>query len=192
MGIPTFHVGATVNSNRRLVHLLAVAFVVAACTSKESPSNAPAASANATPPPAATAPTAVGEPTANDVSNYELTMDRLRKWAAAVKGFQAASRSDSAAAAAMRMDQHATTAQMIASLENNPVAKRVLDQVGLSARDYVWTTAAYMQAAMMAGVMQMPNAKAPEGMNMRNVEFVRTHKTALDAMMKEAGMMEGR
>jgi hypothetical protein len=92
----------------------------------------------------------------------------------------------------MQMDQNASTSQMIANLERHPLAKRVLSQAGLSARDYVWTTAAYMQAAMTAGVMQMPGAKAPEGMNMKNVEFVKAHNAELETMMREAGMTENR
>jgi hypothetical protein len=179
-------------SNRRQALFVIAAFAIVACAKKDSATSdttvAGAASA-----PTATASTApAGEPIANDVSNYELNMDRMRKWVAAMKGFTAEAKRDSTAAAAIAMDQGASTAQMIAGLERNPLAKRVLRQAGLSAADYVWTTAAYMQAAMMAGVMQMPNAKVPEGMSMKNVEFVKAHNAELEKMMREAGMAEGR
>jgi hypothetical protein len=179
-------------SNRRQALVVTAAFVIAACAKKDS------ATADTTAAGAASAATAVassapaGEPSANDVSNYDLNMDRMRKWVAAMKGFSAEAQRDSTAAAAIAMDAGASTAQMIAGLERNPIAKRVLRQAGLSARDYVWTTAAYMQAAMTAGVMEMPNAKAPEGMNMKNIEFVKAHNAELEKMMKEAGMAEGR
>jgi hypothetical protein len=179
-------------SHRRQGLVVIAAFAIAACAKKDSGTSDTTA-AGAAPAPTATASAApTGEPTANDVSNYELNMDRMRKWVAAMKGFAAEAKRDSTAAAAMAMDQGASTAQMIAGLERNPLAHRVLRQAGLSARDYVWTTAAYMQAAMMAGVMQMPNAKAPEGMNMKNVEFMKAHNAELETMMKEAGMSENR
>ena len=174
----------------RSAHFITAAFVLAACAKKDAATvDTTAAGAAATEAATASAP---GEPSANDVSNYELNMDRMRKWVAAMKGFAAEARRDSTAAEAMALDQNASTAQMIARLDTHPLAKRVLSQAGLSARDYVWTTAAYMQAAMTAGIMQMPNAKAPEGMNMKNVEFVKTHNAELEAMMREAGINEDR
>jgi hypothetical protein len=171
---------------------MTAALALAACSKKDTATVDTAALAAAGTPAISPSAGPAGEPSANDVSNYELNMDRMRKWVAAMKGFAAESKRDSTAAAAMAMDQGASTAQMIARLETHPLAKRVLSQAGLSARDYVWTTAAYLQAAMMAGVMQMPNAKAPEGMNMKNVEFVKTHNAELETMMKEAGMAENR
>jgi hypothetical protein len=181
--------GDTVQLHRRSALFITAAFALAACSKKDSSVAADAAATGSAATPAA-AP--AGEPTANDVSNYELNMDRMRRWVAAMKGFAAEAERDSAAAEAMAMDQNASTAQLVARLESHPLAKRVLSQAGLSARDYVWTTAAYMQAAMTAGLMQMPNAKAPEGMNMKNVEFVKAHNAELEAMMRQAGINEGR
>jgi hypothetical protein len=172
--------------------IIIAALVLAACAKKDAATVDTTASGAPPVATAETAPALVGEPTANDVSNYELSMDRMRKWIAAMKGFAAEAKRDSTAASAMQMDQNASTSQMIANLERHPLAKRVLSQAGLSARDYVWTTAAYMQAAMTAGVMQMPGAKAPEGMNMKNVEFVKAHNAELETMMREAGMTENR
>jgi hypothetical protein len=177
---------------RRAALFITATFVIAACSSKDSAYKADTGAVASAPSGDAAASAPAGEPSANDVSNYELNMDRMRKWVAAMKGFAAEAKRDSVAAEAMAMDQNASTAQLIANLERHPMAKKVLGQVGLSARDYVWTTAAYMQAAMTAGLMQMPGAKAPEGMNMKNVEFVKAHNAELEQMMREAGIQEDR
>jgi hypothetical protein len=177
---------------RRPALFIIAAFGIAACSKKDAAYTADTGAVANAPEGAVASATPAGEPSANDVSNYELNMDRMRKWVAAMKGFAAEAKRDSTAASAMAMDQNASTAQLVANLERHPLAKRVLSQAGLSARDYVWTTAAYMQAAMTAGVMQMPGAKAPEGMNMKNVEFVKAHNAELEAMMRQAGLQEDR
>lgn len=167
--------------------MLALVLFTAACTSGDP---APADSAAGVPVASDDAPVASGaEPTATDVSNYRLDMDRMRRYAAAIRGFQDLSASDSAAAEAMSTGANESTAQMIAKLERNPVVMRVLRQNGLSARDYVWITAAWLQAAMTQGILESdPAAKMPEGQNPQNVEFLKANRVAIEGIMREAGM----
>lgn len=63
---------------------------------------------------------------------------------------------------------------LIAKLESNPIVMRELRKAGLSAKDYVWTSLAYLQAGMMA-----PNAEVAQGENPQNVEFVTANQAEL-------------
>lgn len=163
--------------------MLALVLITAACTSKDA---APTDSAAG---PAAGQVVSGAEPTANDISNYKLDMDKMRRYAATIKGFQNLSASDSAAAEAMSTGANESTAQMIAKLERNPIVMRVLRDNGLSARDYVWITAAWLQAAMTQGILESsPEAKMPEGQNPQNVEFLEANRAAIEGMMRDAGM----
>lgn len=149
-----------------------------ACTAKESTKSDTAAVAAP-----ATAPLA--EPTANDISNYRLDMDRMRRYSKALQGFALLARADSAAADAMASNSNESTVQMIAKLENSPAAMKVLRDAGLTAKDYVWTTAAWIQAAMTEAMLESnKNAKLPEGQNPQNLEFVKTHKAELDSLSR--------
>ncbi len=167
----------------RIVSLPALLAVVVACTTKDAP---PAATRPDTPSPSAASGR---EPTANEVSNYRLDMDKMRKWTTAIKGFTALGPQDSAALAAMDMGSNEPTSVMIAKIESNPVAREVLRKAGISAKDYVWIMAAYVQAGMTEAVLSSsPEAKVPEGQNPQNVQFVRSHRAELEELMKDAGM----
>ena len=159
--------------------------VAMACTSKDA-ADGPAAGSAAVPAPA---PAPAAEPTANDFSNYKLDMDKMRRYASAIKAFSGLSPSDTSGMSGLNMSGNESTAQTIARMESNPVARRVLADAGLSAKDYVWITAAYLQAAMTQGLIEVsPGAKSPEGQNPQNVEFLRANKAELEAIMKDAGM----
>lgn len=162
---------------------------VAACSSKDTAPVATNSGADANAAASAPAISSGAEPTANDISNYKLDMDRMTKYAAAIKGFGALAKTDSVAAEAMSSDANGSTAQMIARLDGNAPAMNVLRQAGLSAKDYVWITAAWLQAAMTQGILESnPNAKLPEGQNPQNMEFLKAHKAELKAMTKDRGM----
>jgi len=162
--------------------LVAALFVVA-CSTGDSSSSAPADSAAPSTQSAATATTR--EPTANDIADYKLDMDKMRKYSAAMKGFASLAKTDSAAAEAMGTHANETTAQTIARIESSPAAMRVLRDVGLTAKDFVWITAAWLQAAMTQAVLESsPQSKLPEGQNPQNVEFLRAHRAELEAMTK--------
>jgi hypothetical protein len=136
----------------------------------------------------ATSPSATTthEPTANDIADYKLDMDKMRKYAAAMRGFAVLAKTDSAAAQAMGTHANETTAQTIARIESSPAAMRVLRETGLTAKDFVWITAAWLQAAMTQAVLESsPQSKLPAGQNPQNVEFLRAHRVELEAMTKD-------
>lgn len=169
-------------------HAARIALVaLAACSPKDSPSAAARSATDSGAGAPGTTPSA--EPTANDISNYRLDMDKMKKYSIAIKGFTTLAKTDSAAAEAMSSNPNATTSEMIARLESNRAAMRVLSEAGLSAKEYVWITAAWLQAAMTQGVLESsPQAKLPEGQNPQNMEFLRSHKSELEAMRKDMGM----
>ena len=173
----------------RAAFAIAVSALVG-CSSKDA---ATSDTSSAAPVAAAEAPemSTGSEPTAADISNYKLDMDKMTKYVAAIKGFSKLSKSDSAVAAAMSTDSNESTAQMIAKLNANPVARSVLANAGLNAKEYVWITAAWLQAAMTQGIMEStPGAKMPEGQNPQNTEFLKANKAQLEAMMRDAGMTQ--
>ena len=131
------------------------------------------------------------QPTAIDISNYELDMNKMRRYAAAIKGFSAMPPGDTAGMSGLNMSSDESSAQTIAKLEAHPGARRVLSQAGLSASEYVWITAAYLQAAMTQGLLQVsPNTKIPAGQSRRNVDFLVANKAELESLMRDAGMKD--
>jgi hypothetical protein len=164
--------------------LLAVAALAfAGCSSKDAAQADSAATATTV----TAAPSDVGsaEPTANEISNYKLDMDRMNRYSAAIKGLGALAQTDSSAVEAMSSDGSETMSQMIAKIEAMPKAMKVLNKAGLDPKDYVWITTAWLQAAMTQGMLEAnPKAKVPEGQNLQNVEFLKAHKAELDAMQK--------
>lgn len=152
---------------------------LAGCTTKDSPRVAGDTTAVVQAAPEA-------EPTANDISDYRLDMDRMQRYSAALRGFVALARTDSAAAEAMASNSNESTAQMIAKIEASPSAMKVLRDARLTAKEYVWITAAYLQAAMTEAALEAnPNAKLPAGQNRQNVEFVRAHKAELEELTRD-------
>jgi len=180
------------NLPRRAALLTLLVFTATACKSKDvSPADSAAAAGADVAASTSEIPSTSGaEPTANEVSNYRLDMDKMRRYTAALKGFSTLSAQDSAAAAAMgSSSSNESTAQMIARIEGNPIAMRELRKAGLSAKEYVWITAAWLQAAMTQGMLESsPEAKLPEGQNPQNVEFLKANKAELERLMKDAGM----
>lgn len=133
------------------------------------------------------------EPTANDISNYTLTMDRMTRWANTIKYLEEAAKADTSIQSALRMSAQENTAQTIARLEGHPAARAALRKAGWSAKDYVWTTAAWMQAAMTEGILgSTPGATLPEGQNPKNVEFLKANKKAIEQLARDAGMTTDR
>jgi hypothetical protein len=163
----------------RVRPLIAV-FVIAACNTKDSPGLDTAAS-----PPAVTA----HEPTPNEIADYKLNMDKMQKVSAAMNKFAVLGKADSVAAEAMATHTNETMAQTIARIESSPTAMQVLTESGLTPRDYVWITAAWLQAAMTLAVVESsPQSRLPAGQNTQNVEFIRAHRAELDSLMKDVGI----
>jgi hypothetical protein len=166
--------------------VIIAALALAACTTKDS-SNAAAATGD-TPVVAAAPATSNAEPTAEDISNYPLDMDKMRKWATTMKYLGEAAQSDSTIGDAARMGNNESTNQTIARLEANATTRAALRKAGWSAKDYVWTTAAFLQAGMMQGVLaSTKDAKLPAGHSPKNIEFLRAHQREIDKLGEEMG-----
>lgn len=181
-----------INARQRLLPLIAL-LAVAACSSKDASDNtasAPGAPATSDAPAASAAP--AGEPTAVDYSNYELTMDKMRKWVTVTKMFATFSgtAADSAAMTTVKIGSDPVS-ESVRKIESIAPAKRMFATAGLDPREYLMITGAWMQAGMMASMMG-PNsqAKLPEGHSMKNIEFVNAHKAELEKLMKDAGMSQ--
>ena len=113
-------------------------------------------------------------------------MDKMRKWANTMKYLGEAAQTDSTAVDAARIGSNESTAQTIAKLEANAATRAALRKAGWSAKDYVWTTAAYLQAGMTQGVLaSTPGAKVPAGQSMKNVEFLRAHSKEIDELASQ-------
>jgi hypothetical protein len=169
---------------------LIIAMLAAGCSSGNSNRAASVDTSAAGAPNSAVSPPAVvaDEPTANDISNYKLDMDKMQKYSAAMTSLSALAKTDTSVAEAMGTHTDERTEQTITRLESNPRAVKVLKEAGLSAKDYVWITAAWLQAAMTAAAIEAnKNAKLPEGQSTQNVEFVKAHKAELETLMKESG-----
>jgi hypothetical protein len=129
-----------------------------------------------------------------DVSQYELTMDKMDKYfaatrnmAVAMKGMTPEQRERMKASG----DADATLDDYAAQLEREPVARDAIRRAGLSTREFALLTLAYLQAGMADAVLQMrPDIKNADSIahemkaNPANIRFVRNNKTALETKFK--------
>ena len=151
--------------------LVVATFALAACTSRDK---------------IETAGGEVGS-TLSDITvrDYDLDMDMMRKWVAGMRALGAAAEHDSSLAAAISSNGNETMTESIAKLEGNSKAADILRQAGITARDYVMTMTAYLQAAMVeAAARANPPGKAPTDVNPKNGEFIRAHHDELVNLLK--------
>lgn len=168
--------------------VVVAAFSLSGCSSKDSADSAATTpAAKSTNIAALTSPTApTGDPTAAEISNYPLDMNKMDRWMAVLRGFAMEAKNDSAMRDVGRIDANVPMASSIQRLESNPRAARVLSSSGMSARDYVMTTAAYLQAVMTASLLKsQPGFKVPAGQSTANIDFLNQHGAELDAKMKQ-------
>jgi hypothetical protein len=165
----------------RILALVAVT-LTAACATKDGAGDSASAQAGGGAPVASASSTLPANPTSEDISNYPLDMDKMRKLQASMASMEATAKADPTASISSGSNDE-TAAQTIARIESTPMMRRAIEQAGWSVSDYVWTTAATLQAAMMeATLASTPGAKLPAGHNPRNIEFIKAHKAELDAM----------
>ena len=117
-----------------------------------------------------------------DATKYVLTMDNLRKLTAVTQNMKASSTE-------VELDDDDTLAQSVAKIQANKAAMAALQKVKLMPSDYVLTLTTYLATAMVVA-FQKQDAKfaIPEGVSVKNVEFIRAHWTELDQMSKQAGL----
>lgn len=124
-----------------------------------------------------------------DVADYDLDMDKVRKWLNGMAALMSAAKQDSTMAAAIASNGNEKSSETIARMEANPKVKEILDKSGISARDYVLTMSAYLRAAMAdAAATSSPKGLAPARVNEDNVEFIRKHRAELEPLLKQAGL----
>lgn len=151
---------------------LFAALALTACSSKDEPGDA-APSPDA--PAISEAPTPSGvpgsEPTAADFTNHELTMDKMRKWAAVTKKWATISgtAADSAAMRAVRIGVD-PIAESELKIERIAPLKRIFIAEGLTPREYHMITGAYAMSPVPTS---------------RNAEFVKTNKAEIDKLMDD-------
>ena len=157
---------------------------------------------------AATAQASSADADLRDVSQYELTMEKMDKYVAAMRNMALAAKdltpdqrerlkaSGGADANTASLDDYA------AQLEREPVSRDAIRRAGLSTREFAVASMAYLQAGMADAVLQMrSDIKNADSIaremkaNPANVRFVRDNRAALDAKfkalaaeMKAAGM----
>lgn len=157
--------------------LSAAIVIVAACSTKDSASTS-ADSVTVAPAPAVSP--------SNDnaaMESYTLDMNKIEKLTAFMKNAAAYKKSHPGQDIDVSLDASDNLETSIQKIEANAIARDLLDKSGLTARDYVLTISAYLGAGMTAAMLDTnPNAKIPEGVNPQNVEFIRSHKTELDAI----------
>ncbi len=158
----------------------AITLTLAACSSQDS---AQAQRQKADSPKAGATAATSAEPTTAEISRYPLDMDKMRKLTTTMRILGEDAQGDETAADAVRMGNNDSVAQMIAKLEANATTRAALRKAGWTAKDYVWTMAAFLQAGMMQGVLAAtPDAKLPAGHSAKNIEFLRTHQREIDAL----------
>jgi predicted small secreted protein len=163
------------------IFALIAAVLTAACATRDGAGDSASAQSTAGAPAASAASTLPANPTSEQISEYPLDMDRMRKLQATMKSLEAAARANPGSMSSGSNSE--TAAQTIARIESNPTERRAVERAGWTVSDYVWTTAAMLQASMMEGTLAAtPGAKLPPGHNPRNIEFMKAHKVELEAM----------
>jgi hypothetical protein len=171
---------------------LAVLVTIAGCAGTDDASRRDSAAPSG----AADAP-AAGENSADlrDVTRYELSMDKIDKYyaamrnmALAMKGMSAEEREklDMDAGDDLSLDDYA------AKLEREPAVRRAIEQAGLSTREFALLTMSMVQTGLASAVLAMrPKDNADSLMremkvNPDNVRFLREHEAELKTKQQAA------
>ena len=171
----------------------ALAFVLAACTkpadtatpaspsTAATPATTPSASASA----AAQSDTGTADP--GSIDNFELTMANVDAWMHAQKALGEAVKKDPSLDPAMNISEE-NDAQYVARLEASPALKAAIESAGMSVRDYAYTSQSLVATLMAVGAVEAGQLKEiPEGINPRNVDFIKAHRAEIEARMKAMG-----
>ena len=166
---------------------LSVALVLALAACNKS---ADTATASADVPTAATvaanadAPVAQPPADAGSIDTYELTMDNVHAMMKAQVALAAAEKADPTLDSAMNISEE-NDAQYVARLESTPKVRAAIEAAGMSVRDYAYTAQSLVGTMMAVGAVEAGQLKEiPEGVNPRNVEFVKAHRAELEKMMQ--------
>lgn len=134
---------------------------------------------------AAATPAAAQSSDEEAIASYTLTMPKVKAYYETTQALTEVVMKDSALAKRMQADadqdsDQESLTQMAAKLEKYPQIKAVLTAHGLTGRENMLIALTLMQASLAQGLLSSnPNAKLPEGINPKNVEFVRQHQDEL-------------
>jgi len=179
----------------KLLPLSAVLLLsLAACNKPAEPAADAAAPAATTTAPAATiaAPTADATATqapaaAGSIDTFDLTMANVEGMMRAQVGLAAAVKADPTLDPAMNISEE-NDAQYVARLESTPALRAAIEKSGMSVHDYAYTAQSLVATMMAVGAVEAGQLKdIPEGVNPRNVEFVKAHRAELEKMMQPEG-----
>jgi len=155
----------------RLIRCLALV-AATACSSGDAPADGASSPDTQTGSEAHAVPAVpASEPTAADFTSYQLTMDKMKKWAAVTKNWATIS-GTAADTAAMRTvkigsDPIADSERKIEGIE--PL-RRIFAAEGITPREYHMITGAYAMSPVPTSV---------------NAEFIKTNKADLDKLMDD-------
>jgi len=168
----------------------AVVLVLAACA-KPADTAAPAGPSSVATPAttsAASEPSAApATASADSIDTFELTMPNVDAWMRAQKALGEAVKKDPSLDPAMNISEE-NDAQYVARLEASPAMKAAIESARMSVHDYAYTSQSLVATLMAVGAVEAGQLKEiPEGVNPRNVDFVKAHRAEIEAKMKAMG-----
>jgi len=167
---------------------LAVAVLALAACNKPADSISPPAVTVA---PAAAATVSQAPADAGSIDTFDLTMDNVDRMLRAQVALGAATKADPSLDPAMNISEE-NDAQFVARLESTPALKAAIESAGMSVRDYAYTSQSLVATMMAVGAVQAGQLKdIPEGVNPRNVEFMKAHQAEIEQKMRALGAQEG-
>ena len=115
-----------------------------------------------------------------EIASYRLTEPGLAKYTQAVQNLgamaqQLSSDCDSA-------EDAQSLDQLAAHIEATPGAGAAIESAGMTPREYVVFTLSLVQNGVAAWVVGQPGGQLPPGTVMANVDFYRSHETALKTL----------
>ena len=170
----------------------ALVLALAACTKPADTASPAGPSTVATPATAAAvsvasdaqAPAAGGS---DSIDNFELTMANVDAWMHAQKALGEAVKKYPSLDPAINISEE-NDAQYVARLDASPEMKAAIESAGMSVRDYAYTSQSLVATLMAVGAVEAGQLKEiPEGINPRNVDFVKAHRAEIEARMKAMG-----
>ncbi|HEX6573406.1 MAG TPA: hypothetical protein VF042_00425 [Gemmatimonadaceae bacterium] len=157
---------------------IAALIVTMSCAKQES---APLAATDSLP----SAPVSSSAEDKAALASYTLDMEKINKLSAFMANAASYRKSHPGEDLEVSLDATDDLDTSIQKIESNTAAKQLLTESGLTAREYVLLVSAYLGAGMTVTMLDTnPNAKIPDNVNPKNVEFIRTHKAELDQMKK--------
>ncbi|HEX5437056.1 MAG TPA: hypothetical protein VFW98_07850 [Gemmatimonadaceae bacterium] len=131
--------------------------------------------------------------TADDraMHSYALTMDHLRKSKQVMLNLAAFVKAHPDEAKKFEQQSGAdakTLDGMIRQLDGIPPFKQAIAAAGLTTRDYLLTSMAFVQAGMIAAMSKGTPSNLPYSVNPANITFVRTHDADIKQLDLEGAM----